>query len=123
MATGQEQAAERIEKICSYRPIGTIHSPFQNVENVPIQPAAAMGVRGTIEIKPEFIPALQDLGGFSHIILLYHFHRVREVRLTVVPFLDTQTHGVLATRAPTRPNPIGLSVVRLANFLPLERRP
>ena len=97
----------------SYQPIGTIRSPFEGVEKVPIQPAAASGVRGTVEVSAEFADGLQDLRGFSHIILLYHFHRVTQARLTVVPFLDDRPRGVFATRAPSRPNPIGLSVVRL----------
>jgi tRNA-Thr(GGU) m(6)t(6)A37 methyltransferase TsaA len=108
----------------SYQPIGTIHSPFEGVEKVPIQPAAARGIRGTVEVMPEFVAGLQDLHGFSHIILLYHFHRVRQVRLTVVPFMDDQPRGVFATRAPSRPNPIGLSIVRLlgieGNVLQIE---
>jgi tRNA-Thr(GGU) m(6)t(6)A37 methyltransferase TsaA len=97
----------------SYQPIGIIHSPFTNTKNVPIQPAAADGVRGTAEIRAEFAAGLKDLEGFSHIILLYHFHRITQVKLTVVPFLDRQPRGVFATRAPSRPNPIGLSIVRL----------
>jgi tRNA-Thr(GGU) m(6)t(6)A37 methyltransferase TsaA len=97
----------------SYRPIGIVHSPFEGIENVPIQPRAAGGVRGTVEVFAEFAPGLQDLEGFSHIILLYHFHLVTRTRLVVVPFLDPEPRGVFATRAPSRPNPIGLSVVRL----------
>ena len=99
--------------IASYQPIGTIHTPFQGIEQVPIQPTAASGIRGTVEVSPEFAAGLQDLEGFSHVILLYHFHRVTQARLTVVPFLDDQPRGVFATRAPSRPNPIGLSIVRL----------
>ena len=97
----------------SYRPIGVIHSPFKDVQGVPIQLVAAAGIRGEIEILPEFVAGLEDLAGFSHIILLYHLHLVQETRLSVIPFLDSQPRGVFATRAPTRPNPIGLSVVRL----------
>jgi tRNA-Thr(GGU) m(6)t(6)A37 methyltransferase TsaA len=97
----------------SYRPIGVIHSPFQTIEGMPIQPAGAAGVKGSVEVWPEFAAGLQDLEGFSHIILLYHFHRVKEARLIVTPFMDTEPRGVFATRAPKRPNPIGLSVVRL----------
>jgi tRNA (adenine37-N6)-methyltransferase len=96
-----------------YRPIGVVHSPFDGIENVPIQPKAAGGIRGMVEVFPEFAAGLQDLDGFSHVILLYHFHRVTQARLTVVPFLDREPRGVFATRAPCRPNPIGLSVVRL----------
>jgi tRNA-Thr(GGU) m(6)t(6)A37 methyltransferase TsaA len=97
----------------TYRPIGTIHSPFNAVEGMPIQPPGASGVRGRVEILPEYAPALQDLDGFSHIILLYHFHRAGPLQLTVVPFMDARPRGLFATRAPRRPNPIGLSIVRL----------
>jgi len=100
----------------SYRPIGTIHSPFSEVEDMPIQSTGASKILGFVEILPELAEGLKDLDGFSHIILLYHFHRVRESKLMVVPFLDSQPHGVFATRAPTRPNPIGLSVVRLLSI-------
>jgi tRNA-Thr(GGU) m(6)t(6)A37 methyltransferase TsaA len=97
----------------SYRPIGTIHTPFTDIEGMPIQPAGACGIRGSIEILPELAEGLKDLEGFSYIILLYHFHRVRESKLIVTPFMDSQPHGVFSTRAPKRPNPIGLSVVKL----------
>jgi tRNA-Thr(GGU) m(6)t(6)A37 methyltransferase TsaA len=97
----------------SYQTIGIIHSPFEGVENVPIQPSAAVGIRGTVEVFANFAKGLKDLEGFSHVILLYHFHRVAQSKLTVIPFLDREPRGVFATRAPTRPNPIGLSIVRL----------
>ncbi len=96
-----------------YHPIGTIHSPFQSIEGMPIQTEGAKGVQGTIEVETEYVTALQDLEGFSHIILLYHFHQVTKVDMVVTPFLDNQPHGILSTRAPSRPNPIGHSVVRL----------
>ena len=96
-----------------FTPIGTIHSPFTAPEDMPIQPAGAEGVQGTVEVFEEFRPGLADLDGFSHIILLYCFHRSRGFRLKVVPFLDSVERGLFATRAPGRPNPIGLSVVRL----------
>ena len=99
-------------EIC-YRPIGTIHSPFHEIEGMPIQPAGAAGVRGWIEVLPEYVEGLKDLAGFSHIYLLYHLHQAGACRLTVTPFMDTQPRGLFATRAPRRPNPIGLSVVRL----------
>jgi len=97
----------------AYRPIGTIHSPFQSPVGMPVQPTGAVGTLGHIDLEPEFAAGLQDLEGFSHLILLYHFHQVSGVQLTVTPFLDTEPHGVFATRAPKRPNPIGLSIVRL----------
>lgn len=97
----------------TYRPIGFIHSPFHSIENMPIQPVGAAGIRGEVELLAEFAPGLKDLEGFSHIILLYHFHRAAEPRLIVTPFLDSEPRGVFATRAPSRPNAIGLSVVKL----------
>ena len=96
-----------------YHPIGVIHTPFAEITGMPIQPSGARGVVGTIDIMPEYAPALADLDGFSHVVLLYHFHQVTECRLTVTPFLDTQPRGLFSTRAPKRPNPIGLSVVKL----------
>lgn len=95
------------------KPIGIIRSPFTALKDMPIQPAGAIGVAGTVEVHEEFRAGLKDLDGFSHIILLYHFHRSEGYHLEVVPFLDNERHGVFATRAPKRPNPIGLSVVRL----------
>ena len=100
----------------SYRPIGVIHSPFTDIGGMPIQPTGASGIRGTVEVFPEFAEGLKDLDGFSHIILLYHFHRAQESKLVVTPFMDPQPRGVFATRAPKRPNPIGLSIVRLLSI-------
>jgi len=80
---------------------------------MPIQPTGAAGVYGTIEMLPEFTPGLLDLDGFSHLILLYHFHRSEGFALQNRPFLDECVRGVFATRSPRRPNPIGLSIVRL----------
>lgn len=97
----------------TYRPIGVIRSPFQEAKNVPIQPVAAKGIEGTAEILPEFREGLKDLEDFSHVVLVYHFHMTRAFSLLVRPFLDDELRGVFATRAPRRPNPIGLSVVRL----------
>ncbi|HPB25215.1 MAG TPA: tRNA (N6-threonylcarbamoyladenosine(37)-N6)-methyltransferase TrmO [Bacteroidales bacterium] len=97
----------------TYKPIGIIHSPFKTIENMPIQHTSAKGENGEIEIFPEYAEGLKDLEGFSHIILLCHLHKVDHVKLLVVPFLDTVLRGVFATRAPVRPNPIGLTVVKL----------
>jgi tRNA-Thr(GGU) m(6)t(6)A37 methyltransferase TsaA len=99
--------------IVTYRPIGTIHSPFKDLKDMPIQPTGQASAPGTAEVLPEFAAGLKDLEGFSHAILLYHLHEVRRVDLSVTPFLGSEPHGVFATRAPTRPNPIGLSVVQL----------
>ena len=99
-------------KIC-YRPIGIIHSPYLQPAGTPIQPRGGKGVSGTVEIFDQYVEGLQDLEGFSHIILLYHFHLAKPGSLKVKPFLDQKLRGVFATRAPSRPNPIGLSIVRL----------
>lgn len=96
-----------------YKPIGIIHSPFTELNNMPIQPAGAAGVEGTVEVFPQYDDGLKDLDGFSHLILLYHLHRSKDFKLHVVPFLDSISRGVFATRAPKRPNPIGLSVIKL----------
>ena len=100
----------------TYQSIGTVHTPFQDIRGMPIQPSGASGIRGTIEIDSDYVAGLKDLEGFSHIILLYYFHQVRESKLLVIPFMDTQQRGVFATRAPKRPNPIGLSVVKLLSI-------
>ncbi len=96
-----------------YRPIGLIHTPFKQRKGMPIQPSRGRGVRGTVEVAPEYADGLADLDGFSHVVLIYHFHRSRGFDLRVTPFLDTEKRGLFATRAPRRPNAIGLSVVRL----------
>jgi tRNA-Thr(GGU) m(6)t(6)A37 methyltransferase TsaA len=97
----------------TYRPIGVIRTPHKEPKGTPIQPTGAQGIEGTIELSTEYTPGLKDLEGFSHVILLYHFHRAEGYSLQVKPYMDKDTHGVFATRIPGRPNPIGLSVVRL----------
>ena len=120
-----------MEKI-EFTPIGVIHSPFTDLAQMPIQPRCNERVKspvlegrqprskasasGTVEIFTEYAEGLRDLDGFSHIILLYHLHKAGMPRLQVTPFLDSQPHGVFATRAPVRPNPIGLSVVQLTGI-------
>lgn len=99
--------------IIKYRPIGIIHSPFKTPKGSPIQPSAAKSAGGKIEIFSEFAEGLQDLAGFSHIFLIYHFHLSKKFSLKVKPFLDDKQRGLFATRAPSRPNPIGISIVRL----------
>ena len=96
-----------------FTPIGIIHTPFVKLEDMPIQPSGAASIKGTVEVFADYRPGLKDLDGFSHIILLYHFHLSHSFNLQVVPFLDTEPHGIFATRAPKRPNPIGLSIVKL----------
>jgi len=96
-----------------FKSIGTIHSPFKDLEGMPIQPVGARGVKGMINLNDEYRDGLKDLEGFSHIILIYHLHLSKGYSLRVKPFLDTNNRGLFATRAPKRPNPIGLSIVRL----------
>lgn len=96
-----------------YKSIGIIHTPFKDTAGLPIQPRAAQGIKGSVEILPEYAEGLHDLSGFSHIILLYHLHLSKGYSLKVTPFLDNTLRGLFATRAPKRPNPIGLSVVKL----------
>ena len=94
------------------RPIGVIHSPFTDKKQTPIQPTRSQAV-GQVVVYPEFAEGLQDIEGFSHIILLYAFHQSEGYSLRVKPFLDDQLRGLFATRHPCRPNPIGISIVRL----------
>ena len=96
-----------------YKPIGIIKSPFKKLEGMPIQPVGACGIKGEIHLNKEYTEGLTDLEEFSHIILIYHLHRCEGYSLLVTPFLDDKEHGIFATRAPKRPNPIGLSVVHL----------
>jgi tRNA-Thr(GGU) m(6)t(6)A37 methyltransferase TsaA len=95
------------------RPIGVIRSPHTAADRTPIQPSFAAGIPGTAEVEPAYAAGLADLDGFSHIWLIYVFDRAGAPRLTVKPYLEDVPHGIFATRAPCRPNPIGLSVVRL----------
>lgn len=107
--TGESERPANIELF----PIGMIHSPHVAAEETPIQPIYARGANGTAEIYPELADGLQDLEGFSHIILIYQFHKAGPPKLITKPFLEDTPHGVFATRSPSRPNPIGLSLVRL----------
>jgi len=93
--------------------IGIIHTPYTGPQDMPVQPGGAAGTRSTVVLYPEYRVGLADLEGFSHIYLIYRFHLSSGYRLVVHPFLDDRPHGVFATRAPRRPNPIGLSIVRL----------
>ena len=96
-----------------FRPIGVIHSQFKQPQGTPIQSAAATGIEGKVEVFPEFADGLKDLEAFSHIILIYYFHLSKKPLLKVIPYMDSQKHGVFSTRSPARPNPVGISVVRL----------
>ena len=98
-----------------YKQIGLIHSPYKEPRGTPIQPTAAMDIEGAVEVFSEYVEGLKDIEGFSHIILIYHFNRTKGFSLQVKPYMDNFQRGVFATRAPSRPNPIGMSIVRLTN--------
>jgi tRNA (adenine37-N6)-methyltransferase len=100
-----------------FHPIGIIHTPFSSHDDMPIQGIGGKGIKATIEIFPEFTAGLKDLDGFSHIILLYHLHLVEKSELIVKPFLDDKERGIFATRSPVRPNPIGMTTVRLIEII------
>ncbi len=100
----------------TFQPIGQILSPFSDIKGMPIQPAGALGIKGKLEVFPQFQDGLKDLEGFSHVFLLYHLHKIEDYALSVVPFLDKEPRGIFATRAPKRPNPIGLSIVELISI-------
>lgn len=99
-----------------FNPIGVIHSSIKDLAKAPREESTAGDVTATIEIYSEYSDGLTDLEGFSHIILLTHFHLSKDFSLMVKPPLDEVRHGVFATRSPHRPNPIGMSTVRLINI-------
>ena len=99
-----------------YKPIGIVHSPYKKPQDVPIQSVVSKGAKGSVKLAREYAEGLKDIEGFSHIILVYHFHLSRHYSLIVKPFLDEDLHGVFSTRAPSRPNPIGTSIVRLTKI-------
>lgn len=103
---------EKLEKV-ELHIIGTISTPHKTIENIPIQSVGAEEFIGVIEIQPQLAAALEDLDGFSNLILLYHLHLANGYKLKVKPFMDDKEHGVFATRSPKRPSPIGLSTVEL----------
>jgi tRNA-Thr(GGU) m(6)t(6)A37 methyltransferase TsaA len=96
-----------------FHPIGFIHSPHKELAGMPIQPSAGTGIKGTVVLDPAYVDGLKDLDGFSHLILVYFFHQAKSPVLVTKPFLDDIKRGVFATRAPRRPNGIGISVVKL----------
>ena len=105
------------------RSIGVIHSPFTEKDKTPIQASRSQAI-GQVEVYPEFADGLKDIEALSHIYLVYAFHESSGYKLYVKPFLDNQEHGLFATRYPYRPNPIGISIVKLIsrkeNFLTVE---
>ena len=102
-----------LEQEYTFRSIGIIRTPYKQKHGVPIQGVFSSDSRGTLEVFPRYEEGLNDVEGFSHLILLYVFHRSQGYDLMVKPYIDEKKRGVFAVRAPKRPNPIGLSVVRL----------
>ncbi len=100
-----------------FHPIGVIRTPFKDLDGMPIQPGGADSVEGEVALDPVYEEGLKDIEGFSHLILIYHFNHSKGYKLSVTPFLDNQERGLFSTRAPRRPNAIGLSIVSL-----LERK-
>jgi len=102
-----------VKAFVAYAPIGLIRTPFRDIAGMPVQPPGARGVAGQVIVDEIYREGLQDLGGFSHVFLLYHLHLCNGCALQVKPFLDNAEHSIFACRSPGRPNPIGLSLVRL----------
>jgi tRNA (adenine37-N6)-methyltransferase len=102
-----------MSELISYKPIGVIHTPYCRKEDTPIQGCFSPDNKGDIEIFPEYATGLKDIEGFSHLILLYHFHKAEGYELLTKPFLDKNKKGIFSIRYFARPNPIGLSVVKL----------
>jgi len=104
-----------MKKTMQVENIGIIHSPFKELANMPVQSLGAQSAEGRVVVDERFTEGLRDLDGFSHIYLVYHFHKASRTELQVVPYMDTVTRGVFATRSPLRPAHIGISVVELLN--------
>ena len=100
-------------KKITYTPIGIIHSPFKELAGIPKQPEMGHGVEGMIEVSPEYLEGLEHIEKFRFIKLIYHLHKSRGFELKIRQTGEGQLRGVFSTRAPDRPNPIGVSVVRL----------
>lgn len=93
--------------------IGYVFSPFETLENMPIQPTGELASHGYIKINDDLVAGLKDLEEFSHLMVIYHLHEVKNTKLEVIPFLDDKPHGIFATRSPVRPNPIGFSIIEI----------
>jgi len=102
-----------MKKEIKLKPIGIIHTSYKEPKGIPIQGKFKKGVTGTARIFPEYKTGLKDIEGFSHVILIYHFNRSKEEKLTSKPFLEDTEHGIFAIRSPHRPNHIGFSIVKL----------
>ena len=103
------------EKI-SFESIGLIRSPHKELLKIPIQPIFCDGIEGTVILNARYVDGLKNLDGFSHIYLFYYFNKSQKTRLRLKPYLADQEHGIFATRAPHRPNKLGMSLVRLVKI-------
>ena len=105
------------QRVARFRPIGVVHSPFRRREDVDprrnTRPGGFSDIKGELEIDPAFVPGLKDISGLSHLIVIFVFHRSGPGHLLVRPPFQKRRRGVFATRSPHRPNPIGMTVVRL----------
>lgn len=104
------------------KPIGIIHTPFPEPEGIPIQGALRNDLEGDVEVYPEYQDGLKDIDGFSHLILIYYFHQAASCSLISKPFLDETSRGIFSIRGPRRPNPIGMTVVRLVSIFENQLR-
>jgi tRNA-Thr(GGU) m(6)t(6)A37 methyltransferase TsaA len=103
-----------LENTVTLNLIGTIRTPHNTLENIPVQPVGGAEIEGVAELFPEYAAGLTDLDGFSHAMLIFHLHRMKAgYKLMLTPFMDDRPHGVFATRSPHRPAAIGLSTVRV----------
>jgi len=102
-----------MKKQIRIKPIGIIRTPYKDAEKVPIQGRFKKSVKGKIKLFPKYKPGLKDIEGFSHLILIYYFHRAKEEKIIGTPFLEDEPHGIFAIRSPMRPNHIGISIVKL----------
>ncbi|MDD5503827.1 MAG: tRNA (N6-threonylcarbamoyladenosine(37)-N6)-methyltransferase TrmO [Candidatus Omnitrophica bacterium] len=102
-----------MKKSITIKPIGIINTPYKEPKGIPIQGKFKRGVVGTIRLFRKYKAGLKDIEGFSHLILIYHFNRSKEERLTGRPFLEDTEHGIFAIRSPHRPNHIGFSIVKI----------
>lgn len=107
-----QKPASRLDAF-TMRPIGLIHTSFQHAQGTPIQSAVSGGAEGVVEVFPEFVSGLRDAAEFERLWMVYLLDRASAPEMLVHPYLDDNEHGIFATRSPARPNPIGLSVVRL----------
>ena len=96
-----------------FRPIGVIRTSFKTKQDAPIQGKMDPNSTGTVMVFKEYAPGLKDIETFTHVYLLYHFHRAGDMALVRPTFLDDTPHGVFASRHPCRPNGIGLTIVEL----------